>query len=189
VGRRGSDRPIHSRTIHCPLDLLSLVDLVPISTFNHIHPSIHPSIRPSITSIPSIHPPLLLSWCPVLPFCSSFSFSLSLSILSVYLFLSLHCVALSFPLTLVDSRRIPFPSLLVELARSIPFPSVHPSHSLPPLASCPASESCCCPFAFPLRSSYSYSYSYSSYPVSCSLFPLFIKWLVFCSIDSALETV
>jgi hypothetical protein len=57
---------ILSRTIHRPLDLLSLVDLVPISNLDvqpHPSPSIHPPIHPSIH--PSIHPllssPLLSS--------------------------------------------------------------------------------------------------------------------------------
>jgi hypothetical protein len=154
-----------SRTIHRPLDLLSLVDLAPISTFNYIQ---------SIHHIHSIHPfsptPFLVSGPAFLLFFLSID-PLSLPFLLITLcrpILSSHASwSSSYPVSLSPTR-----------AGSILSLPIHPSHSLSPLASCPASDSCCCPSAFPLRS----SYSYSSCTVSCSLFHLSINWLVFCSI-------
>jgi hypothetical protein len=63
---------ILSRTIHRPLDLLSLVDLVPISNLDvQPHPSIHPSIHPLLSSpllsSPLPSSPLLSLRFPVLP--------------------------------------------------------------------------------------------------------------------------
>jgi hypothetical protein len=89
VGRRGSDRPNHSRTIHRPLDLFSLADLVPI--------------HPSITSIPSIHPssptPFLVSGLAFLLFFLFLSLSLSLSRSSQSTFSSLYTVSPYPPLS------------------------------------------------------------------------------------------
>jgi hypothetical protein len=178
VGRRGSDRPNHSRTIHRPLDLFSLADLVPI--------------HPSITSIPSIHPS---SPTPFL--VSGLAFLLFFLFLSLSLSLSLYPLSLLFPLFTLCRPILPshaswsssYPVLLSpSRVGSIHSLSIHPPFPFPPSS---RKLSRLRVLLLPVRFSSPFLLLLLLLFLPCVLLSVspFIKWLLFCSIGFALDTV